>query len=499
MTATELEYAACRPYRIKRVLESATPHVHRHRTLAFAKEGDIIGDSNVTHTITFLEVVPGGRYLITTSESGWIRCWDLVSQLEGQDDKGYIAMKPKAEYYAGEGIQGLWAQESVESPSKIVIVIDIESPNSNDSDFRMLMLHLPEKSSLGLSFELQTSFLHPWITMWFLEGDYLIYADSDMLIYVLNWKEGVWGAITNLHINQVGLITLMANIMLVGLHIVIFTNTLEGIAYQVYALPDMHPSKEAALADAQDTLIDLDVFAPEATDVDFPLYWRPAMMNDSIGFVVVSYTTNTRIFYLRLPETDSMSRGNTEADHQNFSNSPTHPIGAPILTPGPYLTDTPQSVHVRITPSFSSAYMVWFDQQKDWWILPIPRVDHGSNHVPPLYLPASESVTGSLPHNDALLPTLPTPASDVLLAPHSPTSAPIQLNSEPPFKPGLLGHTPHGSPPLCLSPEAGQIFYIDDDDSLNGYVHLWDWVIPQTGDPLGEADIAEHLVVHRFS
>ncbi|KAF8314802.1 hypothetical protein DL93DRAFT_2080004, partial [Clavulina sp. PMI_390] len=78
MTATELEYAACQPYRIKRVLESQTPHFHRHRKLDFAIPEDVIEGSTVRHAITFIEVVPGGRYLITASESGWVRCWDLV-------------------------------------------------------------------------------------------------------------------------------------------------------------------------------------------------------------------------------------------------------------------------------------------------------------------------------------------------------------------------------------------------------------------------------------
>ena len=78
MDATELEEAACKPYRFQQMLEQADPRHRRSRTLRLSVAGDIPEDIQVTDTITTMEMIPGGRYLVTTSESGWLRCWDLA-------------------------------------------------------------------------------------------------------------------------------------------------------------------------------------------------------------------------------------------------------------------------------------------------------------------------------------------------------------------------------------------------------------------------------------
>ncbi|KAF8314804.1 hypothetical protein DL93DRAFT_996162 [Clavulina sp. PMI_390] len=80
MTVAELEHAACKPYRAQRLLESSDPPLRRHLTLGLALPGDISEDVEPDHHITDIGVVPGGRYLITASETGWLRYWDLVSE-----------------------------------------------------------------------------------------------------------------------------------------------------------------------------------------------------------------------------------------------------------------------------------------------------------------------------------------------------------------------------------------------------------------------------------
>lgn len=82
MDAYEMEEAACRPYRFQHVLESALPRYHRSRVLDLSMPDDIPIDQEATDAIMNVEVIPGGRYIVTTSESGWLRCWDLVGQCE---------------------------------------------------------------------------------------------------------------------------------------------------------------------------------------------------------------------------------------------------------------------------------------------------------------------------------------------------------------------------------------------------------------------------------
>jgi hypothetical protein len=80
MSANELEEAGCRPYRFQQVLEQADPSHRRSRVLQLCVAGDIPAGVLVTDAITTMEMIPGGRYLVTTSESGWLRCWDLIRQ-----------------------------------------------------------------------------------------------------------------------------------------------------------------------------------------------------------------------------------------------------------------------------------------------------------------------------------------------------------------------------------------------------------------------------------
>ena len=80
MGVTELEEAACKPYRFQYMLEQSDPSHRRSRTLRLSVAGDIPKNHQVTDAITTMEIIPGGRYLVTTSESGWLRCWDLVAQ-----------------------------------------------------------------------------------------------------------------------------------------------------------------------------------------------------------------------------------------------------------------------------------------------------------------------------------------------------------------------------------------------------------------------------------
>lgn len=80
MSADELEKTGCRPYRFQHLLDQADPSHRRPRVLRLCVAGDIQGEAQVTDAITTMEMIPGGRYLVTTSESGWLRCWDLVRQ-----------------------------------------------------------------------------------------------------------------------------------------------------------------------------------------------------------------------------------------------------------------------------------------------------------------------------------------------------------------------------------------------------------------------------------
>lgn len=82
MNATELEEAACRPYQFQRIFESDNPFHHRSRVLDFSLPDDLPEETDLTDTIMNVEVLPGGRYIVTTSASGWLRCWDLVANRE---------------------------------------------------------------------------------------------------------------------------------------------------------------------------------------------------------------------------------------------------------------------------------------------------------------------------------------------------------------------------------------------------------------------------------
>ncbi|KAF8314774.1 hypothetical protein DL93DRAFT_991877 [Clavulina sp. PMI_390] len=469
MTSAEMEQSACQPYRLQQVLESTAPHVHRHRLLDLAMDNDLSEHSSLTHTIFNIEVIPGGRYIVTTSDSGWLRCWDLARELKGQDDEEYIEMKPEAQYSSeGRPIQGVWLQRTAESPSKIVAIIYIQPHSLSPSELRVLILNLssePQKSS----FELQASLLLPWPNLWLLEGEYVLYVDDGMNVRVWNWRDDLWGVINDptntasADAPRGGL----SNVMMAGRHIVLFNQTADGMTYRLYSLPKMHPTAEEAETNSENTLVQSVLFAPEGLDVDFPLSWRPAGMHprsgiddhfisiDSIGFVVVTYESSTRLFYLPdfLPWAKYPKVAEGTVPQPEDMVFPVPSIEVPRMTKRHFAD------HVRITSSFDCAYMVWFDAENQWWILPTRYSDHN-------------------PHHDTSEPSTSSNSSSSL----------------PPFSPRVLGRTKCGTPRLCLSPTAGQAFYTEVDDRVHGYVHLWDWVLPTKGDPLGEGPpIPSHL------
>lgn len=82
MNSSELEDAACQPYQFQHLLESEYPFHHRSRTLDMCFSEHATKSAETAEGITNVEVIPGGRYIVTTSESGWLRCWDLVEQCE---------------------------------------------------------------------------------------------------------------------------------------------------------------------------------------------------------------------------------------------------------------------------------------------------------------------------------------------------------------------------------------------------------------------------------
>lgn len=261
-----------------------------------------------------------------------------------------------------------------------------------------------------------------------------------------------------------------------GPHIVLFNHTDAGMTYRLYTLPKMHSSRALAEASGgENSLIQSVIFAPEGLDVDFPLTWRPATMHnhvgpddyfmsiDSIPFIVVTYESSTRLFYLPsfLP-----SSKYTSMDIQDG----TPPSPEQMLFPNPpielpYVRKRHYADHVRITSGFKSAFLVWFDANDEWQVLPT-RYD---THIPP---PAPNS--SATPPNQ----TSPPPAHRC-------------------FEPRFLGQTYMSLNRLCLSPALGMAFYMEDHDRRQGHIHMLEWIIPPKGvdhvDPL-EADFHVDLL-----
>lgn len=247
-----------------------------------------------------------------------------------------------------------------------------------------------------------------------------------------------------------------------GNHIVMFNRTSAGMTYRLYALPKMHSSRALAEADGgQNTLLHSVLFAPTGLDVDFPLTWRPASMAagdgvdeenllsiDTIPFIVVTYESSTRLFRL----TSFL----TWTKYKPVDNKVTHP---PLLEESlfaeppielPYVRKRDYADHVRITSAFKSAFLVWFDSNNDWLVLPT-RYD---THVP---APTHDTTT--------ITPSLTQPSS----------------SPDPRFEPRVLGSTEMSQNRLCLNPSRGMAFYMDIWDRQFGYVHMWEWMIPPRG------------------
>lgn len=116
MTAGEIERAALRPYRFEhRIMCSDDPHHTSSRTLTLAlplETSDV--DRSVANRITDFCIVPGGRWIISTSRSGWLRCWDLIENR---------CNKPCVSYNRDWPIAGLSVQRSTSSASKLIVCI----------------------------------------------------------------------------------------------------------------------------------------------------------------------------------------------------------------------------------------------------------------------------------------------------------------------------------------------------------------------------------------
>lgn len=81
MSAQQLELAVLRPFKFeKRMQEADHPHYPVARVFTLCLPGDEVPIDKDRHVLNSLFVVPGGRYILSSSNSGWIRCWDLGSE-----------------------------------------------------------------------------------------------------------------------------------------------------------------------------------------------------------------------------------------------------------------------------------------------------------------------------------------------------------------------------------------------------------------------------------
>ncbi|KAF8333130.1 uncharacterized protein EI90DRAFT_632255 [Cantharellus anzutake] len=133
MDTYQLKQATIRPYLFLKMIEQPegvlceteeeTLDLHipvSDPSVMFDDYGD--EDEWQDYTINDLKVIPGGRFLITCCEKGYIRCWDLDKR--SSDGK----LHHVASIHTGAIAEIMIIQRSVESASKFVILVHPRHP-----------------------------------------------------------------------------------------------------------------------------------------------------------------------------------------------------------------------------------------------------------------------------------------------------------------------------------------------------------------------------------
>ena len=120
MTSCQLELAVLRPFRFEKRVQQSEADVHsshfpvtRVLTLRLLSDDTLSG----SHAINSVFVVPGGRYILSSSYSGWVRCWDLGSSVDTNPSSSPRAV---ASYFVSPSAF-ITVQRSHESPSSLVV------------------------------------------------------------------------------------------------------------------------------------------------------------------------------------------------------------------------------------------------------------------------------------------------------------------------------------------------------------------------------------------
>ncbi len=132
MDADQLKHSTIRPYLFLKMIEQPneklcaieqeTFDLHVPVPDAPMMFDDEDEDGWQDYTINDLKVIPGGRFLITCCEQGYIRCWDLDKRTSNG------RLHQVASVHTGAIAEIMIIQRSVESPSKFIILVHPRHP-----------------------------------------------------------------------------------------------------------------------------------------------------------------------------------------------------------------------------------------------------------------------------------------------------------------------------------------------------------------------------------
>ncbi|KAF8314803.1 hypothetical protein DL93DRAFT_2167213 [Clavulina sp. PMI_390] len=228
----------------------------------------------------------------------------------------------------------------------------------------------------------------------------------------------------------------------------------------------MHASEQRALEELHDMPNFSILFSPKAYFIEIPCRWCPATLHEhSFGnkvgsqslsietdrSIIVVSKSKDRFFYVRPSEVADDESTPPDAPMRASSRS-----ADIVLVRRPSMKSDASGCEAR--PAFSSLSAAYF----------LSISENVRLRVVPLRYAADRSHS-TLPNSTISPRVTPNPPSAL----HAGGSGLLA-----PLIPHDFGHGNEDMELLCLSPDAGQVFYTEGKDCGLGYVHLWEWKLP---------------------